>query len=153
LQCQNNCIASVPEWWQLRPEAQRPQLIIIFAEKKDDGSIGNDYYSITIPHPKDDKAPKESPLSPYKKGSWEGILTLKDNSKAIINAFDKDAAEAVLKEISKLINPKMLEGSFQKIGQRKGQKLKEIKVQAIRADYYPKGTQDMKPEWVKNFRT
>jgi hypothetical protein len=70
----------------------------------------------------------------------------------IINAFDKDAAEAVLKEISKLIDPKMVEGSFQKIGQRKGQKLKEIKVQVIRADYYPEGTKDMKPKLVKNLR-
>ncbi|MCV3213026.1 hypothetical protein OGM63_05705 [Plectonema radiosum NIES-515] len=152
LQCENNCTATVPEWWQLRPEAQRPQLIYVFAEKKDDGTLGNDYYPMTIPHPKSDKPPEESPFQPYRKGSWEGILTLKDNSKVIINAFDKDGAESFLKEISKLINPKMLEGSFQKLGQRKGQKLKEITVQVIRADYYPEGSKDMKPKWVKNFR-
>jgi hypothetical protein len=70
LQCQSNCIATVPEWWQVRLEGHRPQVIFVFAEKKEDGTLGNDYYSITIPHPKSDKPPEESPLQPYKKGSW-----------------------------------------------------------------------------------
>ncbi|GAX46293.1 hypothetical protein NIES4075_73140 [Tolypothrix sp. NIES-4075] len=152
LQCENNCIATVPEWWQIRPEAQRPQLIAIFVERKPDKSLGNDYYSLTIPHPNSNTAPNKAPLSSYKKGSCEGILTLKDNSKVIVNAFDKEAVQKVLEEISKLIDPKMLTGSFQKIGQRKGQNLKEITVELIRLDYYPQGAKDMKPKWIKNFK-
>jgi hypothetical protein len=37
--CENDNFAVVPEWWQLRPEADRPQLIVQCAEKNADGSI------------------------------------------------------------------------------------------------------------------
>ncbi|MCT7981642.1 hypothetical protein [Laspinema olomoucense] len=42
--CENDNLAVIPEWWQLRPEADRPQLIVLCAEKKPDGTLDSAKY-------------------------------------------------------------------------------------------------------------
>jgi Collagen triple helix repeat (20 copies) len=152
-QCKDcGCVASVPEWWQLRPEAQRPQGILIFKELKDDGTIGNDNYSITIPHCTLTTAPTASPLTTYNKGDFEGILTLKDNSKLIVNCKDADECNRVITALSAVINSQQLTGSSTKIGQRKGLPFKKIKVKAVELHFYPTGLKSMKPVYFKRFQ-
>ncbi|MBC6434483.1 hypothetical protein FM036_29480 [Nostoc sp. HG1] len=144
-------IVALPERYQLSPDGHIPQLICLFVEKREDGTLGKDYYPITIPHPTITTAPITPPLNVYQKGSWEGILTLKDNSKVFVNALSQAEAETIINQTKTIIDPKYTEGSFYKVGQRKGQPLKEIKVQLVRVDYYPEGTKDKKPKWLKFF--
>ena len=147
-----DCIATVPEWWQLRPEAQRPQGILLFRELRDDGTIGNDRYSITIPHCTLTTPPSNPPLVEYKKGDFEGILTLKDNSKLIVNCETAIECNRVIDKLSQVIDNDYLEGSSRKIGKRSGLPFKQIKVVASGAHYYPNGVKSMKPIYIKSFR-
>lgn len=145
-------IAAVPDHWQLRPEAQRPQLVIMFAEKKANGKLGKPMYAINIPHYEHSKAPSNSPLPGYKKGQWEGILTLNDNSKVVVNAVSELEAKKVLNAAEKAIDSKYLKGSQTKIGMRKGIELKEIEVMPVKAKYFPTGRKDLSPKSVSKFR-
>ncbi|MBD2167122.1 hypothetical protein H6G04_22285 [Calothrix membranacea FACHB-236] len=145
------CIASLPERYQLSPDGHIPQMVYLFREVKEDNSLGDDYYPITMPHPTNTNASQQTALPNYKKGSWELILTLKDNSKVFVNAYSQEDAENEITAIKSKINSTYLENSIQKIGQRKGQALKEITVKCVRVDYYPNGTKNAKPQWVKRF--
>jgi hypothetical protein len=144
-------IATVPEWWQVRPEATRPQAILVFKELKPDGTIGKDPYSITIPHCTLTTPPNGSPLARYEKGFIQGILTLKDNSKLIVNCKDSDECERVIATLSSVIAGNQLEGSSIKIGKTRGIAFKQIEVKAQRLDYFPNGAKTMKPAYMKSF--
>ncbi|MEH2454488.1 hypothetical protein [Nostoc sp.] len=146
----NQAIAAVPEWWQVRPEGKRPQLIILCGEKNDKGHIGYLIYPITIPHPKTTRH-QTSPIPDYKKGNTEAILTLKDNSKVIVNAYDNDTANSLMEAIKPLIDPTYLEGSFTKVGLRKGQALLEITVTAKEGRYFSQGLKNTKPDWIDKY--
>jgi hypothetical protein len=153
--CSNNSdcdpIATVPEWWEYRPESHRPQGILVFKELRDDNTLGKDPYPITIPHCILNTAPTVSPLVEYKKGNWQGILTLKDNSKVIVNCLDIIEANRVISAISRVIDLNYLDGSYVKIGQHRGLAYKEIRVKAVRLDYYSMGTKNMRPDYLKRF--
>ena len=150
--CQSSsAYAVVPESWELRPEAQRPQLIIVFKEKLANGTIGTSPYPLTIPHPIPDK-PKSCPIPDYQKGQWEGILVLKDNSKVIVNAISLEEADRILTVIKGIIYPAYLKGSYQKVGQRKGQALKTINVIGKNAFYFSQGIKNARqPDWMVTF--
>lgn len=144
-------IAAVPDHWQLRPEAHRPQLVVLFGERKN-GKIGDAVYPINIPHYEGNKAPSTPPLPAYRKGQWEGILVLSDNSKVTVNAYSEAEAERVLKAAEKVINPKYLKNSQAKIGKRKGIDLKEIEVMPAKAKFFPTGRKNMSPKSIASFR-
>ncbi|MEH2197809.1 hypothetical protein [Nostoc sp.] len=146
----NQAIAAVPEWWQIRPEAKRPQLILLCGQKNDSGSVGYLVYPITVPHPKINRG-KISPIPDYKKGNTEAILTLKDNSKVIVNTHDNETANSLIEAIKLIIDPAYLEGSFTKIGLRKGQTLLEITVAAREARYFSQGLKNTKPDWIDKY--
>ena len=151
-QCKNStCVATVPEWWQLRPEAARKQAILLFREIRLDGTIGSDDYPITIPHFKFSNPPLTAPLGNYKKGNFEGILTLKDNSKVIVNCRDLAECFRVLEALKPYIEATQLEGSSIKAGERRGLPFKQIEVKPFRLDYYPTGVKSMKPAWLKAY--
>lgn len=146
-----DAVAAVPEWWQLRPEAKRPQLVILYKEQSDT-KAGRDLYPLTIPHYEGSTPPGHSPIPAYRKGQQEGILTLSDNSKVIVNAYSEAEAHKVLTAAKKCIKPKYLKGSHIKIGERKGQKLKQIQVSPHKAKFFPTGQQDLSPKWVAKFK-
>jgi hypothetical protein len=144
-------IATVPEWYEYRPESHRRQGVLVFKELKSDNTIGNDPYSITIPHCTLATAPTASPVDTYQKGNWQGILTLKDNSKVIVNCLTVAEANRVLTLISTVIDPAYLQNSFRKVGEHRGLAYKQITVKATLLDYYPTGTKNMKPAYRKSF--
>jgi TolA-binding protein len=146
-----NAIATVPEWWQVRPEAGRKQAVLVFKELKDDGTIGNDPYAITIPHCTLTMAPNASPLPTYKKGDYQGVLFLKDNSKLIVNCFDADEVQRVITALSTVIDSAYLQGATQTIGRHKNKPFKKIKVKAQELHFYPTGAKSMKPAYIKSF--
>lgn len=143
--------ASVPEWWQVRAEAKRPQLIIQFANRGRAGRPGKSRFSLSIPHYKGTSRTTKSPIPPYRKGQHEGILTLFDNSKVIVNAFSDAEAERVLKAAEKHIKPRYLKNSHIKIGIRKGVKLSTAEVIPVLGQYFPTGLQNLNPKWSSNF--
>lgn len=156
LQCRpSNAIASVPEWWQLRPEAQRSQLVILFAEVYKTGKLGKSRWSLTIPHYNRPKGFKPR-IPDYEKGSWEGILVLKDNSKIIVNAKSRSECSKVLNALKinvpveyRTVNGKAVKA---KIGERINTDLKEVRVTAVRADFYSTGAKNMEPDWSINLK-
>jgi hypothetical protein len=140
-QCKEcDAVATVPEWWQKRPEYDRPQIIYVFRERREDGSIGSSSYPLTIPHPSKSTINSPPKIQDYEKGNTEGILTLKDNSKIILHCKDHQTAQQLIDEILPLIAEEYREGYSFKIGSRGGStKFSEIKVTARFADYYQEG--------------
>lgn len=140
---------AVPDEWLIRPEHHRPQLVIAFAEKDEDGKYKSPKYAITIPHYKGGK-PESAPLPAYEKGSYEGILVLSDNSKVTVNAKSEAEAQKMLDAAKALITGDMLSNSYSKIGKIKAD-FKQIKVYPYYAVYYPEGRKSERPEWRKKF--
>jgi hypothetical protein len=140
-------IAAVPEWWQVRIEAKRPQLIILFGEVDESGKVGAGHYALTIPHYVGGQT-KKPPIGTYKKGQIEGMLTLNDNSKVIVNAVSENEANRVLILAKQVIDPDRLEGSFIKVGTRRGQILKTSTLVAQYGKFFATGLQNTKPTWT-----
>lgn len=150
---ESDCVLTLPERYQIPIDGQIPQLICVFREVREDNTWGERMYPMTIPHPKSSVPPTTRPLPDYKKGSWELMLTLKDNTKVFVNAVSMAEANTMVDYIKPLIADNFLENSFQKIGQRKGQQLLELKVRVFKVDYFEKGTKNAKPTWSKYFRS
>ena len=147
-----NASAAVPDWWQVRKEGKRPQLVIEFGQRGKRGGIGYANYTLHIPHYKHRTPPKTSPIPAYRKGQHEGILTLFDNSKVIVNAFSLSEAKQVIEAAKKVISPKYLKNSHVKYGTRKGVDLKEVQVYPAKAKFFPTGLENTVPKWIANFR-
>ena len=102
---------------------------------------------ITIPHPKSTTKPTSKLTTDYNKGDWQGLLTLKDNSKCIINCASEAETKRVLSEIKTLIDIPFLEGSSVKISYYPNNQFKQIRMRNYRADYYSTGLKQLKPDW------
>jgi len=135
--------AAVPEWWQIRPEAKRPQLILQFCVKGDDGKWGSPKYSISLPHPKSTEKLLTAPLPDYEKGNFEAVLRLKDNSKLIINCSSRNECDRVVKILKGFISDEALKGSDIKFSERNGLPVKRQKMSAKFATYFEKGVEDV----------
>jgi hypothetical protein len=144
-------IASVPEWWQIRPEAHRPQMIYIYRVKNANGTWASGGYSLTIPHPNKTTAATVEKLPNYVKGNFQSILTLSDNSKVIVNGKDAAACETMIGAAKVQIAASYLTNSSIRSGIRGGATtFAEKPVQLWAIDYYSKGSfGDMKPDWRK----
>ena len=151
--CEMNteAVAAIPEWWPNRIGSGRPQLIIQYAKKKDNGDYDSAKYVVTIPHYKDDskgtKAPNLSNIKPYEKGQYMGILTLPDNSKLIINCKSPNEAKTVCSDLIRTTKYALGDCEFT-ISERKGQNLKEDRVYPRVMKYFPQGQKDTKPLWI-----
>lgn len=141
-------IAVLPLGYQIRPEGDRPQLILQCGEVTKDGNIKSAKYPISIPHFKGYKL-KESPLKEYVKGNFEYILVLKDNSRITIHTINEKEAEKVIQQLKKIIKPEYVVGSYGKGGfLHRKEKIKEIKVKPKIAKYFSKGQKDTNPDWI-----
>ncbi|PSB18432.1 hypothetical protein C7B65_15165 [Phormidesmis priestleyi ULC007] len=152
IQCdKDSCYAAVPDWWQIRLGADIPQAIVQYAEVKDNNKFGSPKYVVSIPHyGKSKEATKSSDFPTYTKGQRMGILTLRDNSKLIINASDDDVEQAI-KKLQNSISPLWLTDSIYSDGKRKGTALKTIRVAPRIVKFFPTGQTDLKPQWIKYF--
>jgi hypothetical protein len=149
--CENDNFAVVPEWWQLRPEADRPQLIVQCAEKKEDGTLGSAKYVVTIPHYQHSTPHGFAPFYSLNKGSFQGMLTLKDNSKVIIYARTVQEARSVLLNIYNEIAFDYRNGYSPKITQIPDLGFKEITVYPKYGKYFPTGARKTVPQWVVRY--
>lgn len=152
LQCNPvEAVAAVPEWWQVRIEAHRPQLVMLFGKLLPDGKVERGRYALTIPHYVGGRT-DTPPIGRYKKGQIEGILTLSDNSKVIVNAVSETEVDRVLFQAKQAIDPKLIDGSFIKTGTRKGQILAAITLVPLYGKYFSQGLKETKPDWTAYYR-
>lgn len=138
-------IASIPQSWQIRHEGGKPQLVIHCAEKEEDGKYGSAKYPITVPHWKG-KATDKPSLPPYKKGNWEGIIVLADNTKVTINAANEAECTKILNAIKPWIVSAMLKGSYFK-GRKINVDIKQTQVKPMYGRYFKEGQKNNKPDW------
>jgi hypothetical protein len=136
-------IAAIPDSWQLKAEAQRPQLAIVYLEKKSDGTLGKTPYSVHIPHFNESKKDtlKKGTFPDILKGNHYGILTLKDNSKITVNCKTQAECERVLDILKTFVLPDYLKCSIIRYGERKDS-LKEITVIPHICEYFKQGARE-----------
>lgn len=142
----------IPEWWQVRKGADVPQLVVVFKPKSSTRSNLESRWSLSLPHFINDPD-KVKHITGYKKGSVQGILTLKDNSKIIIYAKNKTEVKKTLKNWThaNLFDPNYLDKKNLdlKIGEINTQvKFKEIEVIPAYSKYFSTGQKNLAPNWV-----
>ncbi|MEH2320116.1 MAG: hypothetical protein V7K24_24110, partial [Nostoc sp.] len=144
-------IAGVPDWWQIRIEGKVPQVSFHCGEDLGNNKVGKGMFVITIPHTIAILRWTTPPIQNYTKGNSEGILILNDNSKLIVNCIDENECNRVINEISIVIDPNFLSGSFLKIGNRRGIPVLNRKVLPRYAKYFSTGLRNVNPDWTAYF--
>ena len=140
-------VAAIPEWWQVRIGADRPQLVVLFADKKDDGNYGRSRWSLSIPHYNQSSDVKPA-IPAYNKGSCFAIATLKDNSKLIVNAASEEEAESVVQALVRYVNPEFVPSPLPlHTGKRKGKELTTGRLYPVVASFFKDGQKNNHPEW------
>jgi hypothetical protein len=141
-----------PEWWEVRVGSGRPQAVVNFREiapgtqcqgvKK---KYGTGSWSMTIPHYNRPKGFKPQ-IPDYQKGDFEGVLTLNDNSKLVVNCISAAECKRVINALKAYIDPQMLpaKGGL-KVGERNGV-YKKVRVTATRLKFYHAGQQNFDPK-------
>jgi len=146
-ECPDNVHGS-PEWWEVRPGSNRPQLLLLFSPTGKNRAN----YQITIPHWTGEKpTPKNPPIKEYKKGSFMAVVHLADTSKLIINAFDKDEAVRVVRRLKGTISGAMLNGSRTNYTELEGSSITKQTMTCRYAVYYPQGQKSKDPLWSVKF--
>ncbi|WP_156119854.1 hypothetical protein [Leptolyngbya sp. KIOST-1] len=147
-------IATVPEWWQVRVGADRPQLVVLYAEIKKDGSLGQSRWPLTIPWFNASlRSELKRRLPSYNKGQWQGMLTLNDNSKILVHARTKTEAESTINTLARIIVSEQRPKPIAIVtGERQGTALKKVSVVPTVAHFYPTGQKNMKPAWTEKIR-
>lgn len=134
---------AVPAWWQVRLGASIPQLACVFRKG---GS--RTYHSLSIPHPANTEKVEGILLPAYTKGSYQGMVVCKDNSKFIINCNTQEEAERMCSLAIPLIQAEWLESPPRiHIGKRKGQAVSVDYMTPTSINYYPTGQQNLVPAW------
>ena len=142
--------AAIPEWWQTRLGADRPQLVLQFAERYGNGRYGPPKYPVTIPHYRGG-IPDAPPIPSFSKGQYHGVLILTDNSKVIVNCQSATECNRVLDLAEGVIGGGMTQGVRRSIGERRGRSLDQITVYCRVAKFFPQGQLNTNPDWVKYF--
>jgi hypothetical protein len=138
-----NAVAAIPDWWQVRLGADRPQICVVYRVA---GKYT--YHTLSIPHPASLNKVESSPLPAYKKGPWQGQIILLDNSKFTVNAASQGEAQRMIDAAMRVISPSVL-GSNPRvyIAQRKGIGVIEADMVLVRAEAYPNGQKGTLPSW------
>jgi hypothetical protein len=146
-ECPDNIHGS-PEWWEIRPGNNRPQLLLLFSPEKSNRAN----YQITIPHWAGEKpTPKNPPIKDYRKGSFMSVVHLSDSSKLIINTSDEKEANRVLGKLKPIMNQGLVSGGHTNHTQIEGVNIKQQNMTCRYAVYYPKGQTSKTPLWTVKF--
>jgi hypothetical protein len=146
---------AIPEAWAVRVGADRPQLVVTYAEIYGTGKLGKSRWSLTIPHySKPEKAKVQAPK--YRRGSWRGTLTLTDGSIIVVNAASSTECKKTLNRLKilvpneyrtrngKAIQPKILDNPDTTI--------RECNVVPVMAKFFKTGQRDLTPTWATSLR-
>lgn len=153
LQCeQNDCVAAIPDWWQVRLGADRPQLIVLYARKFSDGTWDKPKYAVSIPRWSKSEAQtvyEDFPI--YQKGQYQGTTIFSDNSKLIVNCINAIEAERVTNKLLLSILDTDKQDSVYSTTFRRGRALSEITVYPRMVKYFATGQRNLQPTWSKKF--
>lgn len=138
--------AAVPESWQVRVGADRPQLIVSYAETLTGGKIGRSRYPLTIPHWNGLK--KWDLLPKWTKGNTQARLILKDNSRVYIYASSESMAIGTMNKVIKFIDPNMIGNKTPFVG-KANISIKPLKVEPCTAKFYAKGQKTEIPDFYQ----
>lgn len=144
--CEIEPATVIPDWWQVR-RGQRSQAVIIYQEYDPaTNKFLDSKWSLAIPYYRFPEG--ATPLIPdYKKGQIQGMLTLDDNSKIIVNCSTREEAARVLASLEVLVDPSMLQNKDSLIGERKGKALKTCTVKPRSIKFFEDGQRDTTPTW------
>ncbi len=147
---------ALPEAWAVRRGTERPQLVIVYAEIFGTGKLGSSRWSLTVPHYRGTGKSKISAPN-YKRGNWQGQLTLNDGSTIVVNAASSEECKRAINKLKilvpndyrltkdgKAIKPRVLENP--------NIDLKSCNVVPVMAKYYATGQKDMAPTWSQSLR-
>lgn len=144
-----------PEWWAYRAGSERPQLLVVYAMKNDDGSWSRTRFQFNIPWFDNRKRKVLKSILPKKiqKGRHQGTLTLSDNSKMIQFCKSQSEAERVLKTFEQLVINRYKTGDirFADTNGNARRKFREITVELMEARYYAQGQRQESPSWRDKF--
>ena len=147
-----DCIAAVPDWWQVRLGSDRPQLMVAYAARFPDGTWDKAKYMISVPHWNKSKLLTAVDNFPtYRKGQYQGVMVLPDNSKLIVNAYTSEEATAAIDKFALGIPPTMVSSAVTKVASRRGRDLLSIIVYPRSVRYFATGQMDLNPTWSKKF--
>ena len=144
LSCSINVVATFPDSWAGKVPDDRPQAVVYYREWN--GSKFGDYKChVSIPHYSKPKGFKPS-LPTIKKGSFFGILKLKDNSQIYVNCESTNEAKRVVTSLRQFTGVQG-KGAKAKYGEYGDGDLKKVTVKPVRLDFYSKGTANATPDW------
>lgn len=151
LQCKEpDCVAAVPDWWQVRLGADRPQLIVQYARKFSDGTWDKPKYLISIPRwSKSESLTVADDFPTYQKGQYQGTTIFSDNSKLIVNCITAAESERVTAKLLLSISEINKLNSVYTTSFRRGRSLSEITVYPRIVKYFATGQRDLNPTWSK----
>ena len=150
--CQKQtAVLAYPEAWEVRPEDDRPQLVMIFREKLSNGKLSSSCWSLTIPHYRNVGKPLQPPIPSYRRGNWEMIWVLKDNSKVIMHGYDRSELERMYLIVRGIVHSDYIPTRGPKFGERVAAELPDRQVVPIIARYFPTGRQNLNPLWEAHF--
>ena len=145
VKCPPDTHGSIPESYIAKAPTIKPQLQIQFKE-----SSGNSHsrWHITIPH--FNQAFKDRLYFPeYEKGNVRCVLTLKDNSKIVVNAASKAEGQTIITACLSYVEPgyavSITEMSSHEFPNRN---IKRVRVKACFAQYFS-GTLEAPPNWIR----
>lgn len=141
-------LASYPEGWLIKKGQNIAQLAIIYRDLDKTSVSGN--YTIHIPHYNGNKSPN---IPNYVKGDYWARWILKDNSQILINGKTEAEAIRVISKLESYVDNKFRSKEIEglKIGRYTRNRIKQIKVAPLRADYYPEGKENFMPKWRHYF--
>lgn len=146
---------SLPDSWQIRKMTnETPQLVLSLKEwNANEKKWKPSTFSITIPWIKQ-PVNKDSIKTVFKaftltRGDRMGILTLKDNSKLVVNAKTEPECKRVIDFLIKQIDPSKLPTEKTPRIVKRSDKPKEITVRVSQIEYYPRGQMSDEGEKLK----
>lgn len=149
----NDNYLAIPDSWLIRPEHHRRQAIYQFREVS--STIAKPpKYTLTIPHHLNMK-PDRPGLPKYRKGNWEIIYVLKDNSKITIHAYSEAEGNKVLEACKKLVDKRYLVGAYLsksgEVERKDKKKFETITVEPRIVKFWEEGRKKDKPDWAVKF--
>lgn len=146
------CYSSIVEHWQITKEAKRQMCVMLLGElDSTTGIIGSGKWQIAVPHADIGFLAGWANTFGFKKGSIQGILTLKDNSKIIIYGESVGTVENVLSSLLARLPAQWQQDYYLKTGEYKGPPFRAIEVRLRRIDYYAEGLLRNKPDKYRRF--
>lgn len=138
---------SYPERWEYRRPDKRPQANIIWADIKDDNTIGRSRWTMAIPYYKHDS--KFNPQIPdYQKGDRYCQLKLLDNSYVVVNAVSEESGKSLLVFLRELINPQQLPQELLTAAGPLPTSRSKKRVRAVEIQYFGEGQMRSAPDWI-----